>query len=66
MFFCCIVKTNQHYFTCNTPNPWYGILRLQNSHAAAIPPFLSITYWIFSSVFCSHLIQIQKIIPVTF
>ena len=28
--------------------------------------FLSVVNWIFSSVFCSHLIQIQKIIPVTF
>ena len=28
--------------------------------------FLSVVYWIFSSVFCSYLIQIQKINPVTF
>ena len=66
MFFCYIVKTKQHYFICNTPSASYEILRLQNAHAAEIPPLLSAAYWIFFSLFCSHLIQIQKIIPVSF
>ena len=39
MFFCYIVKTKQHYFICNSPNLWYGILRFQNAHTAEIPPF---------------------------
>ena len=50
---------------CALTGLWYWILRLQNAYPAQIPHFLSVESWIFCSVFCHHLIQIQKVIPLT-
>ena len=59
-----ILKIKQHYLICNTPLIWNSEISKYSSCWNST--FLISNYWIFYSVFCPHLIQIQKIIPVTF
>ena len=54
-----IIKVKQHYFICNTPS-----ITKWSSYSNSM--FFSVDYWIFYSVSCPHLIQIQKIIFVIF
>ena len=63
---CFIGKTKQHYFICNTPTLDMEFWGFKMFMLLKFCTFLSVAYWIFSSVFCSHLIQIQKIISVNF
>ena len=60
------LETKQHYFICNTPNPMISNSEALKCSCCWMPPFLSVASWIFSSVFCSHLIQILKVISITF
>ena len=55
----------KHYLICNTPTPYYGILRLQVLILLKFYVFIS-RLLDFMSCVLSSLIQIQKITPITF